>query len=517
MKNIKLITIILFTTLQLQAQNAVDSIVVLSDLKYQSNFEKVALQNFVTLQKDTFNLMMAIDENMTENKSKEQYKKYSEIFNELSLKKIETKSLTTKIKMSYKAVHDRFLIKYSENEFFPTTMESGEYNCVSASILYAMIFDHLKIPYKVMASTNHVYLVANPGSKSMVIETTNPGLENTFFTGDFKQQYVDNLKNSKLISISEYKNKSLEEIFQEKFKEVKDATLFNLPGFQYYNKALKLAQNNDIENAYKLAQKAYFFFPIVQSKALLNNSLIFQLDKCSFNRVSDIDYLVQYSRFENIDINLVVGLFNNILSRQLQYSNKEAFCDSLYQRLVSQIRKKELVDEISFTYNMQMAYRFQFTDKAIPHAGNALKIKPNHIDANMIFNNYLNNKLKDIENPTSLLDTIKTLRSKYDFEMSTIILNDFELVAYLRMAKDAFTKNKLTLGEKYISFFEEKCQLPLKDDFVKYEIEKTYYAYSSYYYRKKNPSMQKNIIKKGLKYVPNSYMMKGNTIQIINI
>ena len=517
MKNIKFSIIILTTIIQLQAQNKSDSIVVLSDLKYHSNFEKEALQNFVKYQKDTFNLMMAIDENMTENQSTEQYKKYSEIFNELSKKKIESKSLTTKIRLSYQAIHDRFLSKYSEIEFFPSTMKTGVYNCVSATILYAMIFDQLKIPYKVMASTNHVYLVANPGPKSSVIETTNPSLENTFFTGDFKQQYVDNLRNSKLISASDYKKKSVEEIFQEKFKEVKDATLFNLPGFQYYNKALNLLQNNDIENAYKLAQKAYFFFSDIQCKVLLNNALVYQLDKCNYNKVSDIDYIVQYSRFENTDINVVVGIFNNILSRQLQYNNKEAFCDSIYQRLISQIRKKEIIDEISFTYNLQMTYRFQFSEKAIYYASNALKIKPNHIDANVIFTNYLNNKLKNIENPTLLLDTINNLRTKYDFEQSTNVLNDYELVSYLRIAKDAFVKNNVSQGEKYISLFEKKCKLPITNEFVKYETEKTFYAYSSYYYRKKNTAMQRNIIAKGLKYVPNSYMIKGNSIHLIKI
>ncbi len=517
MRKIKTIIIILIAINQLNAQNTSDSVVVLSDLKYHSDFEKISLQNFVKLRKDTFNLMMAIDEKVTNNQATDQIKKFNEIFSELSSKKIESKNLNAKIKMSYKAIHDKFLIKYNDNEFFPTTMETGEYNCVSATILYAMIFDRLKIPYKVMASTNHVYLVANPGPKSIVIETTNPGLENTFFTGDFKQQYVDNLKNSKLISITEYKNKSTEEIFQEKFKEVKDATLLNLPGFQYYNKAVRFVQNNDIENAYKLAQKAYFFYPDIQTKMLLNNTLIFQIDKCNFNKVSDIDYLGQYSRFENVDVDLISGLFNNILSRQLQYSKKEAFCDSLYQRLISQTRKKEITDEISFAYNLQMAFRFQLNDKAILYAGNALKIKPNHIDANKIFNSCLNNKLKDIENPKTLLDTINSLRSKYDFEHTTVMLNDYELVSYLRLARDAFVKNKLSVGEKYISLFEEKCQLPVKDEFVKYEIEKTFYAYSSYYYRQKNTSMQKAIKNKGLKYVPDSYMIKGDAIQIIKI
>jgi len=512
MKSFKLLFVIMFFMFELSAQNSLDSIVLLPDLKYHSDFEEKSLQNFVKFQKDTFNLMLAIDEKMTETQAKELYKEYYDVFEELKLKKIESKSLSAKIKISYRAIHEKFLEKYSENEFFPTTMQTGLYNCVSASILYAMIFDGLKIPYKVMASTNHVYLVANPGPKSIVIETTNPGFENTLFTGEYKQQFVQSLKNSKLISANDYKNKSVEEIFQEKFKEVKDAKLSNLPGFQYYNKAIKYIQNNDIANAYKLAQKAYFFFPDDQCKLMLNNALIYQLDICNYNKVSDIDYLVQYSRFEKSEVDLVAGLFNNVLAKQLQYSNKEAFCDSLYQRLISQIRKKDLLDEISFTFNLQMAYRYQFSEKSIAYSGNALKIKPNHIDANLIFNNYLNDKLKDIENPAALLDTINVLRAKYNFEQSNIMFDNYELVSYLRVAKNHFSKNSLAQGEKYISLFEEKCPIPVKDNFIKFEIEKTYYAYSSYYYRKKNVSMQKKVMDRGLKYVPNSYMIKRSSL-----
>ena len=103
-------------------------------------------------------------------------------------------------------------------------------------MLYAMVFDEFEIPCKLKVSSNHVYLVANPGSNSIVIETTNPDFEKAIFTGDFKQQYVNYLRTSKLISAEDYKNKSVEEIFEEKYNEVGDATFDNLPGLQYYNK-----------------------------------------------------------------------------------------------------------------------------------------------------------------------------------------------------------------------------------------------------------------------------------------
>lgn len=61
-------------------------------------------------------------------------------------------------------------------------------------MLYAMVFDELNIPYKVKASSNHVYLVANPGPKSIVVKTTNP---------DFEKKYSQEILNNNMPITSE--------------------------------------------------------------------------------------------------------------------------------------------------------------------------------------------------------------------------------------------------------------------------------------------------------------------------
>lgn len=338
-----ILIVILISTLPGIAQNQPDSLIRFSDLRYHSEFEKKALFNFVKHRKDTFNLFMAIDEKMTDEDAKRNHETYLNIFEELDQKKIETKNMNKKIKISYSSVHNRFLQKYNENEYFPVMFKSGTYNCVSASMLYAMVFDKLDIPYKVMASSNHVYLIGSPGSNSVVIETTNPTFEKAIFNGEFQQQYVDYLRSSKLISETDYKNKSVEEIFEEKFNEVRSAEFNNLPGFQYYNKALTKFQNNETESALILCQKAYFFYPDNQVKTLLHTCLLFYIEKCNFGKVSDIDLLAQFSKFEGTDLNTVIGIFNNIIHHHLQYTNKEIFCDSLYQRLISQLSDKKSI------------------------------------------------------------------------------------------------------------------------------------------------------------------------------
>jgi len=491
------------------AQNQTDSLIRFSDLRYHSAFEKDALRNFVKYRKDTFYLFLAIDEKMTVGEAIRDFKTYRTVFDEFTQKAIESKNINKRIKISYSSIHSNFLKKYNDNEYFPVIFRSGTYNCVSASMLYALAFNKLDIPFKVMASSNHVYLIANPGTNSVVIETTNPGFEKTIFNGEFQKQYVDYLRSSKLISESEYKSKSVEEIFEEKFKEVREAEFINLPGFQYYNKALSAFQNNETAKALVLCQKAYFFYPDNQVKALLNAALLFQLEKCDYEKVSDIDYLAQLSRFENSDLNVVLGIFNNIIGRKLQYTDKDAFCDSLQQRLVSQLSNKKTIEEISFAYYMQMSYRYQNSDKVEKFIAAALELKGNHNNANVLMENYLTKKLYSISDSYALLDTINRLELKYNYEMEKPVFADHRLRAYLQIASDQFNQDKIAAGEKSLMEFENKCTLPIKSQMLNKLIELTYHSIVMYYLNEGNKPKARSYVNRGLKYVQNSRLLES--------
>ncbi|MEE4197457.1 MAG: hypothetical protein V2I54_07415 [Bacteroidales bacterium] len=508
-KIIRLILILIFkNTIFTTVFAQPDSLIRFSDLSYHSDFEREAIENFVLHKRDTFNLFLAIDEKMTQKEASWRKDIYLSVFKDLEKKKIQSKKIKRKIKLSYSNVHSRFLKKYNDNEYFPVIFQTGTYNCVSASMLYAMIFDNLGIPYKVKASSNHVYLVANPGSNSIVIETTNPGFEQKIFTGEFKQQYVNYLRTSKLISESEYKNKSTEEIFEEKFKEVRDAKFDNLPGFQYYNKALTKLQNNEPEEALNLSQKAYFFFPDYQVKNLLHTSLLFQIEQCTFDKVSDIDYLAQFSRFENTDMNVVVGIFNNIIYHHLQYIDKEDFCDSLNTRLVSQLTNKNLIDEINFTYNLQMSYHFQNSDKVEKYVTKALAIKGNHRDANIIFENYLSKKLNRIYDAKALIDSMHQMKERYNYEPLSSIITNHEIVGYLRLASKSYNQNQIAQGDKYLLEFETNCTKPIENNELRLTIERTYRNIAYILYMNNYRTKAKSIKTRGLKLVPESELIK---------
>lgn len=492
------------------SQNTKDSIVRFEDLRFHSTFEQTALTNYVKHQKDTFNLFLAIDENMTAEEADMLFTKYSQLYDEFDQKKISEKKINTKIKLGYSIVHSKFLDKYNSNEYFPVMLRSGTYNCVSASMLYAMVFDKLAIPYKVKVSSNHVYLIANPGSNSTVIETTNPSFEKAVFTGEFKQQYVTYLRSSKLISDDEYKNKSVEEIFEENYNQVRDAEFNNLAGFQYYNKALATLQDNKIDNGLMLAQKAYFFYPDQQVKTLLYTALLVEIEKSSFEKVQDIDYLAQFSRFEDNDMSDIVLIFNNIINNFLQYTNKENYCDSLYQRFIAKISDKKLSEEIRFGYNMQMSYRYANSDNVEKYISKAIMIKGNHHDACIIMENCLRKKLFAISNSMVLLDTIAKLEKRYEnITCAESILKEHQLKAYLNLANQMYDKNKIADGDLYLSKFESNCQAPVSNEYLRPWIESTYRAISAYYRDKGNKTKANRYTTTGLVYVPDSRLLKS--------
>lgn len=488
---------------------AEDSLVVFSDLKFHSELEKQSFTEFSRNGTEALNLFLSIDKELDEEDAAVYARKFEEIIESLENKNIASKKINKKIKVAYTAIHSQYLKRYINNSFMASIFESGEYNCVSASMLYGLVFDRVDIPYKVMISQNHAFLVANPGSNSVVVETTNPGFEQQIFTGEFKQQYVSQLRESKQISEQEYRSKSAEEIFEAKLKEVRDADFRNLPGAQYNNLALLEFQDNNVGYGYELCQKAYYLFPDPQIRILLHTALAFQIDQCKFNKIEDIDYLVQYSRYENTDPEIIVGIFNNLINQHMQYTDRVGFCDSLYRRLDYKISDEYLKRELAFNFNYQMAVQNRFNDLAELYAAKAISIKPNHRDANQLFEYLIGRKVENISQPEALLDTIARLESRYPDEMVREIIYNYRMVGYLRVARENFRKNRLRTGESYLLKFEEECPLPVENNFLQAQIEATYSTAAAYYANNNYLTKSRNILRRGLKFVPDSQILNS--------
>lgn len=110
---------------------------------------------------------------------------------EIKTSKFETRSLKRKIKIIYKKAHLKFLKKYDKKANFNKVFENGSYNCVSASALYALLFDEFGINYSIKEKPTHVYIIADTLGLQTTIETTLPTSGVFSYNQNFKNNYIE--------------------------------------------------------------------------------------------------------------------------------------------------------------------------------------------------------------------------------------------------------------------------------------------------------------------------------------
>lgn len=510
MKRSALIFVFLIPAI-LYGQKGKDSLVLFKDLKFHSEFEKKALSNYFLHKTDTFNLFLAIDSGIDAGRIQSCQLKYQQMVDELSGKRVDEKRINKRIRQTFSYIHRKYLKKYEGVEYFPELFESGEYNCVSSSIIFSMLFGQLGVDYKVQMSPGHVYLVANPGPSSVVVETTLPDLKEEEQLHSYKREYVSYLKSKKVISEDDYKSKSVDELFKASMEKVSDAHFDNLIGFQYYNMGLELYDKKKYVLAYQYLQKAYLFFPSKQVESVLFPTLIKCIENSRFKRVEDIDYIAHLSRYNDFTVTDIEGFFQDVLEFHLQFTDRRSRCDSLFNRFISQIYYQNDRQTLTFGYNLYMSKKFRNTDAQSEYIENAVKLKQNHRETNELFIEYLEREISKEAKYKDKLARINYFKKEYPYKFIQTLLYELEQITHLNQAYDYLSYNYIDDGEKYLKKFEKNFQSPNISSNKKYirTIETTYRRLALYYFYHDDKMKAVKIIDRGLKFVPGSELLQS--------
>jgi len=95
----------------------------------------------------------------------------------VNLKKRQLKYKTQKdfVEYAFYYIHNKLLKNYTEYASLDQTLTEGAYDCVTATAMYALFLSELELPYAVVETNYHLYLLAFPGTKNEVLlETTDP-------------------------------------------------------------------------------------------------------------------------------------------------------------------------------------------------------------------------------------------------------------------------------------------------------------------------------------------------------
>lgn len=437
------------------------------------------------------------------------------LYKELDPESLKSKSIKKQIKTVFKKIHESKLKKYVIDADFNQLFERGEYNCVSASALYAQIFNHLGIDYEIRETPTHVYLTADPEGEKFLIETTLPQGGAINFDYKTQKEFVEYLRSSKLISEEEYESTPVSDLFDQHFDTNKAINENQLAALLYYNKGVDKYNLNQYKEASKYLSKAHQIYPSKNIHFLLNYSLINALSKCEIEKKYDPYLLADF-----ININdeksqfLPIGLEHfALVSQELVVIHpNEIEYDDYFKTLLKMVDENKDLNGYKLEYHQRKAFKnYMNSDiaSALMNLKVAYEINPENLQLKETVLSYSAQHMMDDRDHENNIDSL----DKY-FEYFNFLTENEKVMVYynylkMRIIRERFQFGILDEGLVLLDSFEED----LKVDGVNSDVDQNYFAgiyidLASYYLNKEQVSKALMAIKRGLELDPNSLLLQ---------
>ncbi|GAA4348643.1 hypothetical protein GCM10023185_04750 [Hymenobacter saemangeumensis] len=430
-------------------------------LVYTSPLEEKALNATGPATEQTYLAqLLAIRPGANEDQVAQASKLLADLYALIDATKPEGKPMAKRVRTIFEQVHKGFLSKYEDKATFDQTMGSGIYNCVSASALYALIFEHYRIPYAIRQKPTHVYVVADPAASNIMVEGTDP--QGGYFLPDarFKKAYVDYLAEGKLVSQEEVARLGVEEVFKQKFQADKTITLPQLISLQYYNKAVLALAEDDAEQAYRALQKAEKLFHTTETSYLLVESLRYRLNGISYAKMEDVEKLTDFYAYQpgSKYQDEAISDFRGLTQKFLMDKGDTATYRAVYKSFQGSVADSATRGTISFVYYMQRGRMKLLQQNYLPAFHllmQAYHYNPTSPELQGMVNALVQQESSRSGGGIRMLRQLDLFVYEHPREKGTPLLAQAYLHTYGRTALDYFAQDKRAEGKKYLALFEQ--------------------------------------------------------------
>jgi hypothetical protein len=482
-----------------------DSLVFLKEINFADDHEKKAFTDYFLNKKPDYFLLF--NQAGKKNPPESQERFYS-FLQELEFEKWNDKKADKKVKFLYESIHKKFLSKYVATNLFSEIFINGEYNCVSATALYSLAFHHFNIPFSIKEDPTHVYPVAYPRNQQVIVETTNPMIGSFGFDQKFKMSYLERLKEQKLISVAEYGQSDVNQLFNKYFfKEQQEIDMDKLIGIQYMNDGIFKIEDNQFLASANQMEKAYLFYP---SERIANGLLVAYFKAFQNQTVKNTNHailLAKIARFKKngITSEMVEGDFSKVIHELLFEKGKTDDCKTYCTTLLDLIKDTELKKDLEFIYQYEFG-RYYYNKGSYllskPYFEKALLLKPSHQEIQGIYIGLLERTIKTTSDNKEILNILEQTMKTYPELETNTNFNSMVAASYLFEFMTSFQDNNAMDGEKFKGLFESQMAKFSDLNLNPYAIGQAYSTGASYYFRKNQNAKSKAFIKKGLEFAP---------------
>ncbi len=485
--------------------------------RHTSQLEKQIINEFKqdSINYDFIASLSAIDTLVTRKKVEEYKKTINNLIGTLPKKESKAKREVKRIKKIYDLVHDTLFSKYEELAYFPQIFDNKIYNCVTATAVYAYIFDTLKIPYTIKDVPGHVFLIAYPKTHKIHLETTAPGIYGFSSPKDSEvNDIVNNLIKLKLITKKEVDSVGIGKTYMNYFYGNTFLNKSALIGMQYYNRGLDKYSKEDYANAQDDITKSLIFFNYAPSEFLNKNLVFLNLGENELTTESDIDKLFEafstmkfkedfnekdlkvylYKIIDNDENDLkfiekAASILSKFENKKLNYSNKIF----LYEYLLSKNAKD---DELNETIRLADTLLMMSSKNKIAKEG---------------VNYAVLKKLALLPFSSDALDEVNKYTTKYPFLLDNKKIDSYKAYIYGRLIDENYRALNISIGKKYFDKFDKniingknKGKLHINPEIV----ANVYATVGKYYYRNNKFKIAYEVLNKGLVIYPNHKEIK---------
>lgn len=244
---------------------------VVEKFAFHSSVEKKVISSYTHGAQEDLALYLIADESLTESQLDSHQKLIALWTDEFSQKQRKVKNNNRFLSHLFYKVHRKLLKNYVPFTSFHNTLNSGDYDCLSATTLYALILSNLDIEFEIVETNYHIYLkMVDEQEKVVLFESTDPlngFIDNEAEVNNRLAEYTADNQRSRPVQ-GEYAYSA----------DMNNSVgMTRLVGLHYYNAAVKTFNNGEITKAVPLFQKALLFhdserlneFGYVLSQALL--------------------------------------------------------------------------------------------------------------------------------------------------------------------------------------------------------------------------------------------------------
>ncbi len=413
------------------------------------------------------------------------------------------------MKQLHNMVHDKFLVQYKEISPFHEIFETGTYNCVSATALFALTLDELNIPYNIQEQPTHVFIMAYPDTKGIMVEMT--AVKDAYYMPTRRDisKAIKLLLDFKITTADEVNKLGEREVYNQYYNSNQEIDLRKLIGLQYYNEAI--VNYNDgahSEKAFNAICKSEKLYSSQKVELFKTEILINALDDMKDASMLNIRYMAEYSNFSWSNQQKVKYEYARMLDNQLVSNSNRAFADSSFTYLSKEIKDTLLNKELKEIYYLGMSDYFSHSynqTKQFEYAEKAFELSPKNLATQSWYIrsmlNYVTNKYNEDEEVLEQLDHYK---NKFEVIGNHNLFQMYYFYALVSASNDYFFDDDEENGIIYFNKAKEvRERMADKEVLDEYEVCVLYADYAAFLYRENRYADAIEILNEGVKVTPN--------------